>query len=72
MSLQDRFYDLMDKYNSGIEPLESWETRDLVRLIEIADAELQGRTPGAKPPVVVDDDYDYVMGPIDEEACTTC
>lgn len=63
--LQGRFYELMDKYNSGTEPLSSWETRDLVRLVQIADAELQNRTPGDKPAPVWEDDADYVPGPMD-------
>ncbi len=41
--LQEQFYALMDRYNSGVEPLESWETADIVALIRILDAVLQQR-----------------------------
>jgi hypothetical protein len=45
MSEQVTFYDLIDKYNQGIEPLENWTTVDLVALIDAVDAELQRRAP---------------------------
>jgi hypothetical protein len=37
------FSELLDTYNGGVEPLESWTTRDIVRLVELGDAELQRR-----------------------------
>lgn len=37
------FYAIMDDYNSGVEPLENWATGDIVRLINVLDAELQRR-----------------------------
>lgn len=45
MTYQEQFDALMARYNSGIEPLENWETADLVRLVNAADAELQNRAP---------------------------
>lgn len=42
---QEVFYSLMDKYNSGVEPLQNWTTVDIVALIDAADAELQNRAP---------------------------
>lgn len=45
MNEQLTFYDLIDKYNTGTEPLENWITADLVALIDAVDAELQNRTP---------------------------
>lgn len=42
-SLQDRFYVLLDKYVSGDEPLENWDTRDLSELESIVNAEIQDR-----------------------------
>lgn len=42
---QQTFDELMDKYNSGIEPLENWTTVDIVKLIDAADTELQNRAP---------------------------
>lgn len=43
--MQNDFYDLLDKYNKGLEPLENWITADLVKLIDAADTELQNRAP---------------------------
>jgi hypothetical protein len=43
LNLQDRFYALLERYNSGFEPLESWETKDLSELEQIVNAELQDR-----------------------------
>jgi hypothetical protein len=40
---QEEFYSLLNKYNDGTEPLESWETSDLVALERILDAELVRR-----------------------------
>lgn len=40
---QQEVYDLVDKYNGGIEPIENWTTRDLCKLVELIDAELQRR-----------------------------
>lgn len=40
---RDKFTDLIGRYNGGIEPLESWDTADIVQLIDFADAELQRR-----------------------------
>lgn len=40
---QSEFYALLDTYSGGVEPLESWTTRDIVRLVELGDAELQRR-----------------------------
>ena len=40
---QSSFYDLLDKYNEGVEPIENWLTEDLVRVVELIDAELQRR-----------------------------
>jgi hypothetical protein len=40
---QDRIYELMDYYNGMIEPIESWATADISRLITLLDAELQRR-----------------------------
>lgn len=42
-SLQDKFYELADKYNSFTEPLENWETLDLADLEIMVNAELQER-----------------------------
>lgn len=39
----NEFSNLLDTYNGGVEPLESWTTRDIVRLVELGDAELQRR-----------------------------
>lgn len=41
----DSFYNLLDKYNAGVEPISNWTTEDLVKLIDVVDAELQNRTP---------------------------
>ena len=57
---QQTFDELMDKYNSGIEPLENWTTTDIVKLIDAADTELQNRAPPDsvyEQPVLSDDDY---------------
>lgn len=43
--MQNKFYDLLDRYNNGTEPLANWTTADLVALIDAADAELQNRAP---------------------------
>lgn len=40
---QDELYQLLDKYNQMIEPLESWQTADISKLIGLLDAELQRR-----------------------------
>lgn len=40
---QDSFYDILDRYNTGIDPLENWLTEDLVHVVELIDAELQRR-----------------------------
>jgi hypothetical protein len=40
---QDLFDEILGHYSSGIEPLESWTTEDLVRLSRALDAELQIR-----------------------------
>lgn len=45
MNEQDAFFDLLDKYNKGLEPLENWTSADLVTLIDAADTELQNRAP---------------------------
>jgi hypothetical protein len=39
------FYDLLDKYNNGVEPLSNWITVDLIALLDAIDAELQNRAP---------------------------
>lgn len=52
---QEVFYSLMDKYNSGVEPLQNWTTVDIVALIDASDAELQNRAP---PDSVPFDNYD--------------
>ena len=41
--LQDTFDAILSKYNSAIEPLESWLSMDIVALINVLDAELQQR-----------------------------
>lgn len=41
----DSFYNLLDKYNAGVEPISNWTTEDLVKLIDVVDAELQNRAP---------------------------
>lgn len=43
MTEQDEIYALMDCYNGMIEPIESWATGDIVKLIRLLDAELQRR-----------------------------
>lgn len=40
---QERFYELAQKYNNFIEPLESWETIDLADLETLVNTELQER-----------------------------
>lgn len=60
--MQNEFYDLLDKYNKGLEPLENWTTADIVKLIDAADAELQNRAPPDSEyqlpdHVASDDDY---------------
>lgn len=42
-SLQERFEALLERYNDGIEPLESWTTEDLSELEFIVNTELQER-----------------------------
>lgn len=42
---QTVFYDLLDKYNNGVEPLSNWTTEDLIKLMDAIDAELQDRAP---------------------------
>ena len=50
---QDKFYALLDLYNEGTEPLESWTTEDIELLIAICEVELYGRreTDSAYDPV---------------------
>jgi hypothetical protein len=43
--VQERFYEIMDAYNGGDEPLENWDTSDLVSLANCIDCELQRRSP---------------------------
>lgn len=43
LSLQDKFYLLLESYSSGFEPLENWDTQDLSELQDIVNAELQDR-----------------------------
>ncbi len=50
MNSQDTFDALLERYNSGIEPLENWTTADLVKLIDAADSELQNRAPPDSDP----------------------
>lgn len=57
---QQTFDELMEKYNSGIEPLENWTTADIVKLIDAADTELQNRAPP-------DSSYDVPMGTIESD-----
>jgi hypothetical protein len=40
---QDTFYDILNKYNNAIEPLENWLTEDIVAAICVLDTELQQR-----------------------------
>lgn len=40
---QEALYDLFEKYNGGIEPIESWTSKDLVKVVDLIDAELQRR-----------------------------
>lgn len=39
------FYDLLDKYSNGIEPISNWITEDLIKLMDAIDSELQNRAP---------------------------
>lgn len=39
------FYDLLDKYSNGIEPISNWTTEDLIKLMDAIDSELQNRAP---------------------------
>jgi hypothetical protein len=57
---QITFDELMEKYNSGIEPLENWTTADIVKLIDAADTELQNRAPP-------DSSYDVPTGTIESD-----
>ena len=43
MSNQESFDSILDRYNSGVEPLENWLTADIVNAIRLLDAELQAR-----------------------------
>lgn len=43
--MNNEFYDLLDKYSNGVEPLSNWTTVDLVKAIDAFDAELQNRAP---------------------------
>lgn len=38
-------FDLLDKYNHGVEPLSGWITADLIKLMDAIDEELQNRAP---------------------------
>ncbi len=42
-SEQERIYQILDEYNSGVEPIENWGTNDIVEMIRLLDAELQRR-----------------------------
>lgn len=42
-SHQETFYEILDKYNAAIEPLENWLAEDIVALIGVLDCELQQR-----------------------------
>ena len=42
---QNKFYDLLDKYSQGIEPLANWTTEDLIAMQTAIDAELMDRAP---------------------------
>lgn len=46
---QERFYELAQKYNNFIEPLESWETIDLADLETLVNTELQERERAPRP-----------------------
>lgn len=57
---QDRLYALLDAYNGGTEPLQNWDTQDLVTLQLIVDAELQRRAELAGQPTYPHDaDQEY-------------
>lgn len=40
---RDKFTDIAQKYTGGIEPLDNWDTEDVVKMIDLLDAELQRR-----------------------------
>lgn len=42
---QYTFDNLLDAYNQGNEPLENWQTDDLIKLLDAIDRELQNRCP---------------------------
>lgn len=41
--LNEQFYELVERYNRFIEPLENWSTDDLISLQMVLYAELQER-----------------------------
>lgn len=47
MKHEDKFGELVERYNRFIEPLENWATQDIVELIEVLDCELQQREPSS-------------------------
>lgn len=59
---QDTFDSIIDRYNSGVEPLENWTTADIVSAVRLLDAELQRRhdeSSAAAYAADVDDEDDY-------------
>lgn len=42
---QEKFDLILEKYNSGIEPLQNWTTEDLIALQAAVDGELMDRAP---------------------------
>lgn len=43
MTPSEKFFELLDRYNTGVEPLDSWDTDDLIELQMAIGAELQER-----------------------------
>ena len=41
--LNETFYELLERYNTGIEPLENWTTENLLDLQVVIRAELEAR-----------------------------
>ena len=43
MTPEEKFYEVLAKYNNGIEPLRNWNSDDLLELQEAIEAELEAR-----------------------------
>lgn len=53
--MTDEFIAILQSYGYSVVPLEAWQTRDIVRVIELLDTVLQQRADEDDPAVIFDD-----------------